>query len=44
LSHQDENGAWGFGFTERSGGKAVAMNVLDLLLVREQNKDRGTTW
>lgn len=31
-THQDEDGACGSGLMGKSGGKAVAVNVLDLLV------------
>lgn len=40
---QDQNGACGSVLMGRSGATAEAVNMLDLLLVPEQDKDHGAT-
>lgn len=43
LAVQDQDGMCVSGLVGRSGGKAVALNVLDSLLVPVQDKDHGSS-
>lgn len=43
LAMQDQDGLCASSFLGRSGGKAIAMNVLDSLLMSEQDEDHGAS-